>query len=53
MRTVSAAEQTPVQRFVVAPSAFLAVMLTWCVVLYVWLLWWVVLAVALPLMLLA
>jgi hypothetical protein len=53
MRTVSGAQQTPIQRFVVAPIAVLAVILTWCALIYAWLLWWVILAIALPLALIA
>jgi hypothetical protein len=53
MRSVGAAEQTPVQRFAVMPIAVLAMILAWAVLASAWLLWWTVLILALPLMLLA
>ena len=53
MRSVSKAEQTPVQRFAVTPIAILAVIFAWTVLASAWLLWWAVLTLALPLMLLA
>jgi hypothetical protein len=53
MGTVGAARRTPAQRFVVAPITVLAVILVWAVVVYAWLLWWVILALAVPVMALA
>ena len=52
MRSVGAAEQTPVQRFAVTPIAVLAVIFAWAVLAAAWLAWWAVLMLALPLMLL-
>ena len=53
MRTVGAAEHTPAQRFMVTPITVLAVILAWAVLVSAWLLWWVILTLAVPLMVLA
>jgi hypothetical protein len=49
-RSLGTAGRTPVQRFLVGPLAVLAVFLVWAGLVYAWMLWWLVLVIAVPLM---
>jgi hypothetical protein len=52
-RGLGAIDRTPVQRFVLTPLAVLAVLVVWLLLVEVWVAWWALLVLAVPIMLLA
>ena len=52
-RQPARAQRTPAQQYVITPLTMLAVAGAWLMLVYAWLVWWMLLMVALPVALLA